>query len=181
MNNLGAASILIELKNNTITVKHGTDGDILKQFPASDNSWDHIWQGINNAQAVAALYNSVQIEEKLERTQIAEYFLVTALEGGSNYWVDKFQFVTVDEDPAHARVLKYPGALEQWRNGGAILVITELETEEHYNVQPYDILASAERAAEECKMSLNEFLDHHDAGDADDVLQLACFSEIIYG
>ncbi len=46
---LGAASILIELKDDTITVSHGTDGTLLKSFPADENSWKTIWTGIDNA------------------------------------------------------------------------------------------------------------------------------------
>lgn len=45
----GAASIKIELANGIITVYHGTDGDILLQFPAVEGSWDIIWQGIKTA------------------------------------------------------------------------------------------------------------------------------------
>jgi hypothetical protein len=57
--NLGAASIRVELANNVITVYHGTDGDILKQFPATAESWDIIWQGINDAKLISDYDNDV--------------------------------------------------------------------------------------------------------------------------
>jgi len=62
MSRLGAASIKIELKDGIITVYHGTDGNVLKQFRANENSWDTIWQGILNAQSIAALTNDVIID-----------------------------------------------------------------------------------------------------------------------
>ena len=49
----GAGSMFIELSNGTITVKHGTDGTILKQIDrAKDGSWNKIWDAINNIEAV---------------------------------------------------------------------------------------------------------------------------------
>jgi hypothetical protein len=115
------------------------------------------------------------------REDIAEYLLVAALEGGSNYWIEKHKFVTVEEDPSFARVLKYNFGLDEWKNGRAILIVSEQDSGEHFNVQPYDILASAEKAAAARSRSFKDFVDNHDADDADEVLQLACFSEIIYG
>ena len=47
--NLGAASLKIELRDNTITIYHGTDKYILDQFPANENSWKSIWDGIKKA------------------------------------------------------------------------------------------------------------------------------------
>ena len=43
---LGEASIMIELKDNIITVYHGTDESILLQYPANKRSWYNIWKGI---------------------------------------------------------------------------------------------------------------------------------------
>ena len=49
---LGEASIKVELKNKTITIYHGTDKTILRQFPAQRGSWEEIWKGIDNANKV---------------------------------------------------------------------------------------------------------------------------------
>jgi hypothetical protein len=46
---LGEASVLIELKGNEITVRHGTDNTLLESFPATEGSWAAIWTGITNA------------------------------------------------------------------------------------------------------------------------------------
>jgi hypothetical protein len=66
MSRLGAASIKIELADGIITVNHGTDGNILKQFRANENSWNLIWQGITNATAIAELSNDVIIDIERE-------------------------------------------------------------------------------------------------------------------
>lgn len=43
----GAASILIELSDGIITVKHGTDNAILAQWTATPGDWDKIWDRVN--------------------------------------------------------------------------------------------------------------------------------------
>lgn len=55
MSRLGAAAVKIDLSGGIITVYHGTDGNVLKKFRANENSWNLIWQGILNAQSIAAL------------------------------------------------------------------------------------------------------------------------------
>lgn len=49
----GAASIFIELTQGRITVKHGTDGTILKEIDKAKNgSWNKIWDTINAIERV---------------------------------------------------------------------------------------------------------------------------------
>lgn len=59
MGRIGAAAVKIDLSDGIITVYHGTDGNILKQFRANENSWNLIWQGIENAQSISALTDGV--------------------------------------------------------------------------------------------------------------------------
>jgi len=44
----GTASIMIELKDGAITVRHGTYDDVLFTTPASEGSWDCIWKELNS-------------------------------------------------------------------------------------------------------------------------------------
>ncbi len=44
MENLGSASILVDLTDRIITVKHGTDGNILFQRKARKGTWENIWK-----------------------------------------------------------------------------------------------------------------------------------------
>jgi hypothetical protein len=62
MSRLGAAAMKIELSEGIITVYHGTCGTVLKQFRANENSWNLIWQGILNAQSIAAITDDVIID-----------------------------------------------------------------------------------------------------------------------
>jgi hypothetical protein len=43
----GEASVKIELSNGIITVIHGTDNVVLKQWTANSGDWDRIWNTIN--------------------------------------------------------------------------------------------------------------------------------------
>jgi hypothetical protein len=115
-----------------------------------------------------------------ERTKMAADILTAALEGGSNYWIEKHKWVTNEENLADRRVLPYLDGYEQWINGSAQLIVTEQDTNTHYVLLPYDLLARAEWVAEQKGMNLFQLWQQHDACDADDILQLACFGEIIY-
>lgn len=49
----GQASILIDLTDGVITVKHGTAHAILAQWEANEGDWDKLWDTINNLRLVA--------------------------------------------------------------------------------------------------------------------------------
>ena len=44
----GHAHLLITLSKGRVVVQHD-DGSVLKEFLATDSSWDIIWNGINDA------------------------------------------------------------------------------------------------------------------------------------
>lgn len=50
----GAASILIELSDGMITVTHGTDDVVLKQWMANTGDWDALWATIDALHAMEA-------------------------------------------------------------------------------------------------------------------------------
>ena len=56
MKNLGSATIKIDFTGGIITVYHGDDGDVLRQFKANSHSWGAIWSGIDDAENDANLY-----------------------------------------------------------------------------------------------------------------------------
>jgi len=116
-----------------------------------------------------------------ERTNMASDILTAALEGGSNYWIEKHKWVTNEDNLADRKVIPYLDGYEQWANGSAKLIVSENGSGIHYVVEPYDFLARAEQVASGMNMSLLELWESHDADDADQVLQLTCFDEIIYG
>ena len=49
----GSASIIIELRNGNIVVKHGTDKATLKSIDnAVQGSWEKIWKTLNSIQTI---------------------------------------------------------------------------------------------------------------------------------
>lgn len=55
----GHASFTAELSEGVITIKHGTDGDILAEWTAETGDWDRIWEVIRALEAG----NAVEIKE----------------------------------------------------------------------------------------------------------------------
>ena len=46
--NLGEASVLVELKDGILSVYHGTDKVKLFEKTATENSWDKLWEAIQD-------------------------------------------------------------------------------------------------------------------------------------
>jgi hypothetical protein len=47
----GAASMLIDLSNGVITVTHGTDHVVLRQWTARKGHWDRLWTTISTLES----------------------------------------------------------------------------------------------------------------------------------
>lgn len=105
--------------------------------------------------------------------EMVEDFLVTAFEGGSNYWIDSVG--VVGEWPYGSLY-----ASECLTRGVDLLIVTvdgERDTLTLVNMK-----AGIRSAAKHFKKSLVDFYEEHDAGDADVALQMALFGgEVIYG
>lgn len=52
----GEASLLIELKDGTITIKHGTDGDTLYESLVTNGTWTKMFAGIKTTILENRLY-----------------------------------------------------------------------------------------------------------------------------
>ena len=66
----GTASIKIELKDGAITVRHGTDDDVLFTTPAPEGSWDHIWKELNS---IKGSYDSQKrVSDHIEKYGVKE-------------------------------------------------------------------------------------------------------------
>lgn len=114
-----------------------------------------------------------------EHAQIAKDLLVCALEGGSNYWMAKFKFGDI-EDPTKP-AYDYEAGLEAFGAGGARIIVDEIAGNA-YSADLESFLVAVERhVTESSYASIEELWDSHDADDADQILQYACFGEIIYG
>lgn len=103
--------------------------------------------------------------------------LVAALEGGSNYWMQKHKFVSTPQDG----VMAYDEGLAAFKNGQAHVVITEEDGNSHELRMDKFIKVMNDDWFHGIYESLADFHSSHDAEDADRILQQALFGEVIYG
>lgn len=104
-------------------------------------------------------------------TDYADIF-VAAVEGGINYWaaVTEYDFnfgagaVPDDKDFASARITEFETQESKYLDS---------RTDEWHN--------AVAKAAEYFGLSLEGFLEEHDAGMADVAVQFALFGEVVYG
>lgn len=112
---------------------------------------------------------------KREQTAAVD-ILIAALEGGSNYWINKRKFVTNQQDG----VLKYDEGLEAFKNGLAHIVIDEDEGAT-YELSRDKFIHHINHYVETSSfLTLEELHEGHDADDADTILQTALFGDVIY-
>ena len=98
--------------------------------------------------------------------------LCGALEGGSNYWIEKVSAVNND----------YKGkefASEVISAGGKLLIKT-MDDEEPLELTRTKMSAAIKKYCKEHDMTPDELLHYGDAGTDDNVLQLALFGELVY-
>lgn len=96
--------------------------------------------------------------------------LVSAFEGGINYWCNKV--IVVNND--------YKGgtyASDVLTRGGALTLVDD-EGDKH-TITIKDIRTALELYRKQNGSSFD--FDNHDAGDADTLVQLATFGELVYG
>ena len=100
--------------------------------------------------------------EVMEQDKLYEYLLITALEGGSNYWVNTIS------TRSYSRMLKE----------GFILTSEDCE----YRIIPEDYNKSLLQLKERYGKIYQRIVEGtYDANDADAWLQMMVFNEIIYG
>jgi hypothetical protein len=110
--------------------------------------------------------------------------VVTALEGGINYWCRKaviklnlageYDGITDEDLP------KVDFASDAIGYGGT-LILHEDETGEKLELTNEKMLKGIKMYCEDNNESLSELLDNHDAFTADSIIQYALFDEIVYG
>lgn len=101
---------------------------------------------------------------------VIEDIVITAIEGGVNYWVRK-----IDVDRPEG--CKYYEAIP---NGGSITFFP-FEDDECYVLKLSNFLKGYKMAAEHFDQTLEDFYENHDADGADLVVQFALFDQIVYG
>ena len=103
--------------------------------------------------------------------------LVTAFEGGINYWCGKVKIISVPKEHEG----KYEFASDVIALGG-VLKLYDAETSDTWELTLDKFLKGLERY---CKItdieSAEELMDNHDADTADGIIQYALFEKIIFG
>jgi len=113
--------------------------------------------------------------------QMVDEILTTALEGGINYWAVK---ATPSHWPSGPSTL-FPGDQDVFASEvltkGADLIITVDGEDATQTLTLRKMKAGIREAAKLRKMTVEEFHENHDAGDADLAVQFAVFGEAVYG
>ena len=105
--------------------------------------------------------------------------LGAALQGGSNYWMEKFKFVSTCTPLGEA--MAHDDGLTAFKNGMARVTITEIDGDSHELKRDRFIKVMNDDWFHGIYESLDDFHKSHDAEDADRILQQALFGEVIYG
>jgi len=109
--------------------------------------------------------------------------MVTALEGGINYWCGKATMVLADDGtykdvlPEDQTNINYASDIIGY---GGSLVLQDSESDDEWTLTPEKFLNGIKKYCEENSIALNHLIDLHDAGDADCIVQYALFDEIVF-
>ena len=108
--------------------------------------------------------------------QMIDDIMVTALEGGINYWCGKVKIKTFPEGIESETIT----ATEVLANGG-VLILYDAESDDKWLLTRTEFLKGLKMHCEANKSDLNEMYENHDDADADAIIQYALFNEIVFG
>ena len=117
---------------------------------------------------------SVNIDAKIELTrQDIDDLMVTALEGGINYWCRKARVLQCPE--------KYEFASDVISRNGS-LMLYDAESSDHWELTLEKFMNGVKFVCErDGYTEANDLIDNHDADTADAIVQYALFNEIVFG
>ena len=110
--------------------------------------------------------------------------VVTALEGGINYWCGKavkkrdadgsfFGIAKEDEDK-----ITYASDLIGY---GGVLVLHDAESDDKWELDAEKMVKGIVMHCEKSNIAPSELMDNYDANDADCIVQYAVFGELVFG
>ena len=131
---------------------------------------------------------SVVVEHSFTSEEIND-IIVTALEGGINYWCGGATIVlTTDKDkfPEFEGVLAEVSENVQYASdvigyGGKLKLVDVEDEEEVWELDIEKLLKGIEMYCKEFEISPSELMDSYDAESADSIVQYALFGELVYG
>ena len=126
--------------------------------------------------------NIINIRKEISDEMI-EYLLCSAFEGGSTYWANN---ISCKDNADMKKVGGWKHEyLTKTKKKHAVMYIHEIGTEEKYPITKNYIIGALQKMDDPkngCTKALNRILfGDWDACDADIVLQMACFGEVVYG
>ena len=114
--------------------------------------------------------------------ELIEFILCGAFEGGSTYWATN---VSCKDNKDMKKVGGWKDTyLTRTKLKDAVMYIHTIEDDKHPITKKsiIDALQKMDNSKNGCRKALGRILDEtYDAGDADLVLQMACFGEVVYG
>lgn len=127
---------------------------------------------------------NVNTSHTFSKEDIAD-LIVTALEGGINYWcrkaVIKKNAVTGDYfgvKPEDQDKVKYASDVISY---GGTLILFDAETPDKWELTPENVQKGIQMYCENHDIAPSELMDFYDAGDADCIIQYALFGKIVFG
>ena len=114
--------------------------------------------------------------------ELIEFILCGCFEGGSTYWAES---VSCEDKKDMHKVGGYKSDyLTRTKKKDAVMFIHTMEDDKHPITKKsiIDALQKMDDPENGCTKALGRILDEtYDSGDADLVLQMACFGEVVYG
>ena len=115
--------------------------------------------------------------------------IVTALEGGINYWCGSAEIVptsNVEKFPEFEGVIAELNENVQYASdvigyGGKLKLVDVEDEEEVWELDIEKVLKGIEMYCKENGIAPNELIDNYDADSADSILQYGLFGELVFG
>lgn len=121
-------------------------------------------------------YTLSAIQEHTFTEQDIDDLLITALEGGINYWCYKVEALGMEfPNPDN-----YLGITNALINGQKVRFY-DAESDDVWDLTIGDLLVGIKRYCQESGTFLSNLMDMHDAESADYIIQYALFGELVFG
>jgi hypothetical protein len=125
--------------------------------------------------------NIINIKREIS-DELIEHVLCCAFEGGITYWANN---VSCEDNKDMKKVSGWKHEyLTKTKKKDAVMYIHDLESEEKYPITKKSIIDALQKMDNfnNYRQALDRILNEtYDADDADIMVQIACFKEVIYG
>jgi hypothetical protein len=126
--------------------------------------------------------------ESMEPEEINN-FIVTALEGGINYWCGKAVIKMASTNPDEKKYYGVPDELQEKvvyasdavGYGGTLILYDVEDPTDNWELTRAKFINGFEKYCQTQERYAEDLVDDHDADDADQIIQLAIFNEITFG